>query len=101
MYSVTPKLGRSGFEDNPTTAMVLLSFNIFVIGSPSPRPPTSAPPGMCTLMAWPPVFHLPHLLPLPPEISRSSRCELAFACALQSHYRHCRHALIILFRGSH
>src|SRR6267142_2455381 len=98
MYSVTPKLGRIGFEDNPTTAMVLLSLNIFVIGSPSPRPPISAPLGMCALMEWPPVFPLPHLLPLfllPPEISFSSRSEFTFAGALRNHPRHGRQAFVI------
>src|SRR6266849_6103153 len=104
MYSVTPKLGRMGFEDNPTTAMVLLSLNIFVIGSPSPRPPISAPPGMCALMEWPPVFPLPHLLPLfplPPEISLSSRGEFALASALQDHLRHRRQTFVIFFRRPH
>src|SRR5260370_14746492 len=93
-----------GFEDNPTTAIVLLSLNIFVIGSPSPRPPISAPPGMCTLMAWPPVFPLPHLLPLfplPPEISLSSRGEFAFARAPQVHPCHCRQSFVIFFRRPH
>src|SRR5271169_1946051 len=33
MYSVTPKLGRVGFEDNPTTAIVLYLFRICRIGS--------------------------------------------------------------------
>src|SRR6266568_2437474 len=104
MYSDTSWLGRIGLEDNPTTAIVLLSLNIFVIGSPSPRPPISAPPGMCTLMAWPLVFPLPHLLPLsplPPEISLSSRGQFTLARALQNHPRHGRQTLVIFFRGSH
>jgi hypothetical protein len=33
MYSVTPKLGRIGLDDNPTTAMVLQSFKSSLIGS--------------------------------------------------------------------
>src|SRR5260370_19536873 len=104
MYSVMPNLGLIGFDDNPTTAMFLLSLNIFVIGSPSPRPPISAPPGMCTLMTWPPVFPLPHLLPLfplLPGISLSSRGEFALARALQDHPRHGRQTLVIFFRRPH
>src|SRR5260370_9801310 len=104
MYSVTPWLGRIGFEDNPTTAIVLLSLSIFVIGSPSPRPPVSAPPGMCTLMAWPSVFRLPHLLPLfplPPEISLSSRGEFTLARALQIHARPGRQTFLLFFRHPH
>src|SRR6266851_5214015 len=104
MYSVTPWLGRIGFEDNPTTAIVLLSLSIFVIGSPSPRPPVSAPPGMCILMAWPPVFPLPHLLPLfplPPEISSSSRGQFTLARALQNHPRHGGQTFVIFFRRPH
>src|SRR5260370_162642 len=93
-----------GFEDNPTTAIVLLSPNFSVIGSLSPRPPISAPPGMCTLMEWSPVFSLPHLLPLfplPPEISLSSRGEFAFARAPQVHPGHGRQAFVIFFRRPH
>src|SRR2546430_11423230 len=104
MYSVTPWLGRIGFEDNPTTAMVLLSSRIFVIASPSRCPLISAPSGMSTLMAWPPVFPLLHLLPLfplPLAASLSSRGEFALAGSLQKHLRHGRQALVIFFRRSH
>src|SRR5438552_220436 len=104
MYSVTPWLGRIGFEDSPTTAIILLSPSIFVIGSTSARPPISAPPGTRTLIARPPVFPLPHLLPLfplPPEASLSSRGEFTLARALQNHPRHGRQALVIFFRRPH
>src|SRR5467141_1834902 len=33
IYSVTPKLGRTGFEDNPTTAIVLYFFRTSRIAS--------------------------------------------------------------------
>src|ERR1700674_2381005 len=55
MYSVTPKLGRIGFEDNPTTAMVLYFFRSSRIASP-PACVTAclksfAPHGRSTLIA--------------------------------------------------
>src|SRR5258708_1635180 len=49
MYSVTPKLGRIGFEDNPTTAMVLYFFRILRMASAF----ASAPPGSSVLIARP------------------------------------------------
>src|SRR5260370_17515925 len=100
MYSVMPNLGLIGFDDNPTTAMFLLSLNIFVIGSPSPPPPISAPPGLCTLMTWPPVFPLPHLLPLfplLPEISLSSLREFALARPLPAPPPHSRQTPLFYF----
>src|SRR5437660_8118391 len=103
MYSVTPWLGRIGFEDSPTTAIVLLSSKTFVIASPSRCRLISAPSGMSTLIARLPVFPLLHLLPLfplLPEISLSSRGEFTFARAFQNDLRHGQQALVVLFRSS-
>src|SRR5438876_10387384 len=103
MYSVTPWLGRIGFEDNPTTAIVLYFFSSSRIASVPGCPKEFPPSGRSTLIARPPVFPLPHLLPLfplPPEASLSSRCEFTLARAFQNHPRHGQQALVVLFRSS-
>src|SRR5260370_38896297 len=51
MYSVTPWLGRIGFEDNPTTAIVLNFFRISRIVSAPGCVKESAPSGTKILIA--------------------------------------------------
>src|SRR6267142_129452 len=51
MYSVTPELGRIGFEDNPTTAILLYFFRSSRIASPLACAHTFALPGSSTLIA--------------------------------------------------
>src|SRR5277367_2062329 len=68
MYSVTLQLGRAGFEDNPTTAIVLYLFRISRIGSAA----AITPSGNNTLIA-PPTRFFPRAssisAPLPPGTS--------------------------------
>src|SRR5437763_13495590 len=104
MYSVTPWLVRSGFEDSPTTAIVLSFLRSSRIASAPGCPKAFGPSGSSTLMAWPPVFPLPRLLPLflfSPEASLSSRGEFSFASAFQNHLRHGRQALVFFFCRPH
>ena len=51
MYSDTAWLGRIGFEDNPTTAIVLHFCKISEIGSVPFLAPNSDPSGTSTLIA--------------------------------------------------
>src|SRR6266852_4481906 len=51
MYSVTSWLGRIGFEDNPTTAIVLQLFKISAMGSAPLLAPNSDLSGTSTLIA--------------------------------------------------
>src|SRR6266568_4688886 len=50
MYSVTSWLGRIGFDDNPTTAIVLHFFRISAIGSAPRFAANSEPSGTSTLI---------------------------------------------------
>src|SRR5712672_3866472 len=56
MYSVTPKLGRIGFDDNPTTAIVLYCFRSSRIASELAGVLASELSGRRTLIA--PQVHL-------------------------------------------
>src|SRR5260370_16680395 len=86
MYSVTPWLGRIGFEDNPTTAIVLNFFRISRIVSAPGCVKESAPSGTKILIAlrvhpclrasrspapWP--TNIFHFLPTSPPKSLSLR----------------------------
>src|SRR5205823_13005812 len=51
MYSDTSWLGRIGFDDNPTTAIVLYLRKMPAIGSPPLCAPNSDPSGTSTLIA--------------------------------------------------
>src|SRR5215469_14023014 len=51
MYSETSWLGRLGFDDNPTTAIVLYLLKMSAIGSPRPFTANSDPSGSSTLIA--------------------------------------------------
>src|SRR5215472_5847316 len=71
MYSVTSKLCRIVFEDKPTTAIVLHSFRISVMGSLPSLVRNSEPSGTRTLIASqtrPSLLVSLSLAPLPPNI---------------------------------
>src|SRR6266576_714255 len=81
MYSDTSWLGRIGFDDNPTTAIVLYLRKMPAIGSPPLCAPNSDPSGTSTLIA----SLLPSLL----------------SSVLRQHSAKRRKQLAIFFRSPH